>query len=95
MNENDKRVELLIGVETDSGQIDEVAEALSALDEIYRVSFTTGSFHIFAWLTIRSMEDVAAVLNETIGSIPGIDRVHTFLCIETKALDSDRFLRRS
>ena len=44
----------------------------------------TGSFNIFAWLTVRSMEDVAVVLYEKIRSIPGIDRVLTFYCIETK-----------
>ena len=77
-------VEILLGIEADSSQIDEVAEALSEVDEVYRVSCTTGSFNIFTWLTVRSMEDVAAVLNEKIRCIPGIDRVSTFCCIEPK-----------
>jgi len=77
-------VEILLGIEADSSQTDEVAEALSEVDEVYRVSCTTGSFNIFAWLTVRSMEDVAAVLDEKVRSIPGIDRVSTFCCIEPK-----------
>ena len=77
-------VEILLGIEVVSSQIDEVAEALSELDEVYRVSCTTGRFNIFAWLMVRSMEDVAAVLNEKVRSIPGIDRVSTFYCIEPK-----------
>ena len=77
-------VEMLLGIEADSSQTDEVAEALSEVDEVYRVSCTTGSFNIFAWLTVRSMEDVAAVLDEKVRSIPGIDRVSTFCCIEPK-----------
>ena len=77
-------VELLLGIEADSSRTDEVAGALSELDEVHRVSCTTGSFNIYAWVTVRSMKDVAAVLKEKIRSIPGIDRVSTFCCIETK-----------
>ncbi|MCH8063373.1 MAG: Lrp/AsnC family transcriptional regulator [Chloroflexi bacterium] len=76
-------VELLLGIEADGSQLDEVAEALSELEEVYRVSCTTGSFNIFAWLTVRSMNDVTTVLNEKIRNISGIDRVVTFYCIET------------
>ncbi len=77
-------VEILLGIEADSIQMDEIAEALSELDEVYRVSCRTGSFNIFPWLMAQSMADVAAVLSEKIGSIPGIDRVSTFCCIEPK-----------
>ena len=76
-------VELLLGIEADGSQLDDVAEALSELEEVYRVSCTTGSFNIFAWLTVRSMNDVTTVLNEKIRNISGIDRVVTFYCIET------------
>ena len=76
-------VEILLGIEAVSSQIDEVAEAPSEVDEVYRVSCTTGSFNIFAWLTVRSMNDVTTVLNEKIRNISGIDRVVTFYCIET------------
>ncbi len=76
-------VELLLGIEADGSQLDEVAEALSELEEVYRVSCTTGSFNVFAWLTVRSMNDVTTVLNEKIRNISGIDRVVTFYCIET------------
>ncbi len=48
-------VELLLGNEADPSQIDEVAEALNELNEVYRVSCTTGSFNIFAWLMLRSI----------------------------------------
>lgn len=77
-------VELLLGIEAVSSQIDEAAEALNELDEVYGVSLTTGSFNIFAWLLVRSMNDAATLLNETIGKIPGIGHVVTFCCIETK-----------
>jgi DNA-binding Lrp family transcriptional regulator len=77
-------VELLLGIEADSSQIDEVAEALTKLDEVYRVSCTTGRFNVFAWLTVRSRSDVATVLNEKIRNIHGINHVLTFWCIDTK-----------
>ena len=77
-------VELLLGIEADGSQVDQVAEALSELDEVYRVSYTTASFNIFACLTVRSMNDVTTVLNEKIRNISGIDRLVTFCCIETK-----------
>ena len=77
-------VELLFGIEADPSRIGEVFEALSELDDFFRVSFTTGRFNIFAWLRVRSMNDVTVVHNETIGKIPGIDHAVTFCCIETK-----------
>ncbi len=77
-------VEILLGIEADSIQMEEIAEALSELDEVYRASCTTGSFNIFAWLMVQSMADVAAVLSEKVRGIPGIDRVSTFYCIEPK-----------
>ena len=61
-----------------------IAEALSEVDEVYRVSCATGSFNIYVWLMVQSMNDVAAVLSEKVRSIPGIDRVSTFCCIEPK-----------
>ena len=77
-------VELLLGIEADPSQTGEVVEALSELDEVYRVSFTTGTFNIFAWMRVRSMSDVTTVHNETIGKIPGIGHVVIFCCIDTK-----------
>ena len=41
-------VEMLLGIEADSSEIDEIAEALCGTDEVYRVSITIGSFNIFA-----------------------------------------------
>lgn len=77
-------VELLLGIEAEPSQIGEVAEALSELDEVYRVSYTPGRFDMFAWLRVRSMNDVTTVHNETIGKIPGIGHIVVFLCIDTK-----------
>ncbi len=77
-------VELLLGVEADSSQIDEVAEAMSELEDVYRVSFTTGSSNIFVWLAVRSMNDATTALNEKIRNIHGINRVVTLCCIDTK-----------
>ncbi len=77
-------LELLLGIEADAPRTDEVAQALTKLNEVYRVSCTTGSFNIFACLAVRSMNDVARVLSEKIRNIPGIDHVVTFCRVETK-----------
>ena len=77
-------VELLLGIEADSDQMDEVAEALSKLDEVYRVSCMTGSFNVFAWLAVRSMNDATNALNEMISDTPGINLAVKFCCTDTK-----------
>ena len=69
----------LIGIQTDPGKIDEVTNAISALDETHYVSMTTGAYDIFAWVGLESPERLGAFLRSQIGTIPGVRRTETFV----------------
>ena len=69
----------LIGIQTDPGKIDEVNNAISALEETHYVSITTGAYDIFAWVGLESPERLGAFLRSQIGTIPGVRRTETFV----------------
>ncbi len=69
----------LIGIQTDPGKIDEVTNAISALEETHYVSITTGAYDIFAWVGLESPERLGAFLRSQIGTIPGVRRTETFV----------------
>jgi len=74
----------LIGLQTEPGQIDEVADAVSALDEVHYVAVTTGAYDIFAWVGVSSSEDLGSLLRGKIGSIQGVRRTETFVNLAIK-----------
>ena len=79
-----KTTAALIGLQTEPGQIDEVADAVSALDEVHYVAVTTGAYDIFAWVGVGSSEDLGALLRGKIGSIHGVRRTETFVNLAIK-----------
>lgn len=76
--------EALIGVQVDPDKVDIVAEDISSLDEISWVTVTTGSFDIFAWVTLASAEALGIFLRTKVGVIPGIRRTETFVNLSNK-----------
>ena len=76
--------EALIGVQVDPDKVDIVAEDISSLDEISWVTVTTGSFDIFAWVTLASAEALGIFLRAKVGVIPGIRRTETFVNLSNK-----------
>ena len=65
-------------------KVDEVAEALAALDEINWVAETTGSFDVFAWATLESAATLGVFLRTKVGVIPGVRRSETFVNLAVK-----------
>jgi len=61
----------LIGIQADPGRIDEVADALAKLDEVHYIAVTTGAFDIFAWVALRSSQELGNFLRNKIGTVPG------------------------
>ena len=44
----------LVALQVDPDKVDEVSDALAAIDEVTKVVITTGFFDVFAWTTLRS-----------------------------------------
>ncbi|MCZ6618963.1 MAG: Lrp/AsnC family transcriptional regulator, partial [Gammaproteobacteria bacterium] len=70
--------EALIGVQVDPDRIDGVSDDLASLEEIGWVAITTGSYDLFAWVTLESPEALGLFLRSKVGRIPGVRRTETF-----------------
>ena len=76
--------EALVGVQVDPDKVDEVAAGLASLEEIDWVTVTTGSYDIFAWVTLPSSEALGVFLRTRAGTIPGVRRTETFVNLGVK-----------
>ena len=76
--------EVLIGIQVAASKVDEVADALAEMDEINWVTITTGSFDVFAWATLRTSEELSIFLRSKVGTIPGLNRMETFINLAIK-----------
>ena len=74
----------LIGIQTDPGKVDEVAESIAALEEVHYVSITTGAWDIFTWVGLESTEKLGAFIRGEVGTIPGVRRTETFVNLSIK-----------
>ncbi len=73
----------LIGIQAAPDKLDNVATALSALDEVSVVSISTGSYDIFAEVRLRSADDLYGFMTGKVSSIPGVVRTETFINLAT------------
>ena len=74
----------LVGIQTGPGKVDEIADAVAALEEVHYVAITTGAHDIFAWVGLESAEKLGTFLRTKIGTIPGVGRTETFVNLPIK-----------
>ena len=74
----------LIGLQTDPGRVDEVADAIAALEEVHYVAITTGAYDIFAWVGLESPEMLGIFLRTKVGTVSGVRRTETFVNLSIK-----------
>ncbi|KPI09442.1 transcriptional regulator, AsnC family [Actinobacteria bacterium OK074] len=67
----------LVGIKADRSPR-EIAEALGGVDSVIYLVATAGSFDLFAEVVCRSMDDLFAVINDGIRTIPGVREVESF-----------------
>ena len=77
----------LIGIQAAPDKLDNVATALSALDEVSVVSITTGSYDIFAEVRLLSHADLLGFMTGKVSSISGVVRTETFINLATPKRD--------
>ena len=76
--------EAIVGILVELSVIDEVAEAVSTLDEVSWVVVTTGAYDIFAWVEVQSAEELGIFLRRKLGAISGVRRTETFVNLAIK-----------
>lgn len=74
----------LVGIQADPGRIDEVADAIAALEEAHYVAISTGAYDIFTWVGLESPEKLGIFLRNSVGTIAGIRRTETFVNLSIK-----------
>ncbi len=74
----------LVGIQVDPDKFDLVADKVMQLEEVNWVAVTTGSFDVFAWVTLENAEALGVFLRSKIGTIPGVRRTETFVNLGNK-----------
>ena len=74
----------LIGLQTEPGKVEDVADAVTALAESHYVSITTGPYDVFMWVGLESPEQLWSFLRNNVGTINGVRRVETLVNLSIK-----------
>lgn len=78
-------------IEVEPGRVREVAEAVSQFPQVSYAACATGDRDVSVSLRVRSTEELFDFVDETIGKIPGVQRVNTHL-LPAKLKDIDLWL---
>jgi len=73
----------MIGIRT-SAALDEVADAVAALDEVDYVVITAGSYDLLVEVVCESDEALLDVLSHKIRAVPGVLSTETFMYLELR-----------
>jgi Lrp/AsnC family transcriptional regulator for asnA, asnC and gidA len=74
----------LVGIQADPGKVDDVSDAIAALEEAHYVAISTGAYDIFTWVGLESPEKLGTFLRTKVGPIPGVRRTETFVNLAIK-----------
>jgi len=74
----------LIGLKTQPGKADDVAEALARIEEVHYVAVTTGAYDVFLWVGLGSAESLGTFLHTKIAATEGMQRTETFVNLDIK-----------
>ena len=72
----------LLGVQVEPDKIGDVANNLSGLTEVNWVAITTGTYDVFAWVTLSSAEALGLFLRNDVGTISGVRKTETFVNLD-------------
>ncbi len=68
---------VVIGIQTDLGQINEVAQRLAALPEVHCVNIVTGTYDVMIEAVLPTGEHLLSFLIDKLATIPGVKRTET------------------
>jgi DNA-binding Lrp family transcriptional regulator len=66
-------------VETEVSKVPEVATAIADLDGVSEVYSVTGDVDLVVMVRVRRHEDLAAVIADQLGKVPGVRSTKTYL----------------
>jgi Lrp/AsnC family transcriptional regulator, regulator for asnA, asnC and gidA len=68
---------IFIGIQTELGQLNEVAQRLAALPEVHCVNIVTGTYDVMIEAVLPSGEHLLSFLIDKVSPIPGVKRTET------------------
>ena len=68
---------VVIGIQTDLGQMNEVAQRLAAIPEVHCVNIVTGTYDVMIEAALPSGEHLLSFLIDKVSTIPGVRRTET------------------
>ena len=74
---------VVIGIQTDLGQMNEVAQRLAALPEVHCVNIVTGTYDVMIEAALPSGEHLLSFLIDRVSAIPGVKRTETSHVLQT------------
>ena len=85
--------EAIIGLQVDPGKLEDVAFELGTVPQTLSVSVTTGAFDIFAWVAVKTQEELHSFLLGVVGKIAGVRRSERVQVGQNRAAASGRGVR--
>lgn len=73
----------IVGIKIDGYHLDEVAQAISDLPESTLVVTAMGRFDLIAFVVVRDLDSLTALVNDTISAIPGVRETETLVTPKT------------
>ena len=72
----------MIGVNVQSGQMEQAAEAIAGFPEVTFLFMASGGFDLFVEVFCRDREHFVAFLNQKLQQVPGVTRTETFMILK-------------
>ena len=73
----------IVHVDVDTALIPEAARAIAAIDGVSEAFSVTGDHDVIAIVRVNEHEDLADVIPEHIGKVPGVTGITTYLAFQT------------
>lgn len=68
---------VIIGIQTELGEMHEVAQGLAAIPEIHCINLVTGTYDIMLEAVLPSADQLLSFLIDKVSTIPGVKRTET------------------
>lgn len=72
-------ISAIVLINTDVHSIPEVAQAVADLDGVHTVYSVTGDIDLIAVVRVNQHTDLAGVVSDRIGKIPGVEKMRTHI----------------
>lgn len=74
----------VIGIDVQPDQLDGVADALNARDEVGFLGVSTGRYDLLVWTLVRSLEELRVFLEGFLAKVPGVRKSETLVLLDVK-----------